>query len=205
MRLLQLPTVLFMSIAFVMPTSSSLKASSSDTGTNTQQTKAKGQTKALHQAAIDVSQNEEESSCRGFVQKFYDWYWNQFADKPGAQNLDSHSIEDALKLRPSVLSPELMRSIKKEEDEMRASGQIGNLDFDPFLNSQDMSGKFLVTSVHVSNGICRTTVKGSSEVRPELKKSGSTWIFVNFHYSFYSEDGKKKRFPDNDLMHILNR
>jgi hypothetical protein len=205
MRLLQWPKVLFMSIAVLIPTCSYHKASTSNTETDTQQMKANVQIKPLHPTAIDAYQNEEEASCHGFVQKFYDWYWNQFADKADAQNLNPHSIEDVLKLRPSVLSPELARLIKKEEDAMRATGQIGNLDFDPFLNGQDMSEKFLVTRVHVSNGVCRTTVKGSSEVRPELKKSGSTWIFVNFHYSFYSEDGMKKMLPDNDLIHILNR
>jgi hypothetical protein len=187
MRLLHLPIVLILSITIFISTWSCGKPS------------AKEETKPP-QHAVDVK-NNEEASCRAFVQEFYDWYWNQFADKGG----DPRSRDDVLKRRPSLLSPELTRLIKKEEDEMSATGQIGNLDFDPFLNSQDMSGKFLVTSVQISNGVCRATVKGSSEVRPELQKSGSTWIFVNFHYSFYSEDGKTKRFPDDDLIHILKR
>jgi hypothetical protein len=201
MRRLQSSAVLIIALLFVIPAYSCRNISPSDTKTDMQQTKNEEAARAPQAAAPGAYRNDEEASCSAFVQKFYDWDWNQFADK----DLSPHSIEDVLQLRPSVLSPELASLIKKERDAVRATGKIGNLDFDPFLNSQDMSGKFMVTSVHVSNGLCRAIVKGSSEVRPELKKSESTWIFTNFHYSFYSEDGKNKRFPDDDLMHILNR
>jgi hypothetical protein len=40
----------------------------------------------------------DEQSCRAFVQKFYDWYWNQFADDADDPKFNSrklHSYGDA--------------------------------------------------------------------------------------------------------------
>jgi len=142
------------------------------------------------------------------VQKFYDWYWNQFADKANDLNFDLHKLhwyDDALRLKPPVLSPELIRLIKKDEDESKAAGgDIVNLDFDPFLNSQDAQGKYVVGRVVIARDRCRATL-AAGHMDAELQKSGSIWLFVNFHYSYYSEDGKKKEFPNDDLLHILSR
>jgi hypothetical protein len=48
-----------------------------------------------------------------------------------------------------------------------------------------------------------------------VAETRSGWIFVNFHYSYYSEDGKTKAvytedgktkdLPDDDLIHILSQ
>jgi hypothetical protein len=204
MRRSQFSIVLILSISVGIAAFTSHKAYPLNTGANGEQASDKGQPLPPQYAANSVHQNGEEASCRAFVQDFYDWYWNQFAEKPEKHQL--HTTDDVLQRKPSVVAPELARLLKKNEDGKSATGKIGNLDFDPFMNGNGgEKGKFLVTSVRVSNGTCRTTVKGSSEIRPELKKYQSTWKFVNFHYSFYSEDGKTKRLPDDDLMHILNR
>lgn len=152
------------------------------------------------------SANDDVRSCRVFTQKFYDWYWNRFADKANDLNFDEHKLhwyDDAVKLKPAVLSPELIGLIKKDQAAQKATGGIVNLDFDPFLNSQDPQGKYLVSKVIVTQNHCMATFDRHSVVA-ELKKSGSSWLFINFHYAYYSEDGKKKEFPDNDLIHILS-
>ncbi len=149
----------------------------------------------------------EERSCQQFVQKFYDWYWNQFADKADDLNFDLrklHSVRDVLRRRPAVLNLELDRLLEDEEKQMEATREIGNLDFDPFLNSQDPRGKYLVERVAIASDSCLVTIDQGHEVA-ELKKSGSSWLFVNFRYSYYSVDGKKRESPDDDLIDILKR
>ncbi len=153
----------------------------------------------------------DEQSCRTFVQKFYDWYWNQPSNtinghRPSVRDFPSYS--DARQLKPPILSRQLIELIEKDEEASKAAGgDIVNLDFDPFLNSNGPDGKYLVKTVNVVDGVCQAAIEGGHGVHEtaELEKTGSAWLFVNFHYSYYSEDGKKKQFPDNDLIHILSR
>jgi hypothetical protein len=141
--------------------------------------------------------NADEASCRAFVQQFYDWYLTKSIVWYGVA-----------KLKPQVLSPELFKLLKKEDDTQTACKCIDHLDADPFLNSQDPDPKYIVKRVAVVNGRCNAIVRGNnggSEVRPELTRTSTGWVFINFHYSFYSEDGKRKLFPDDDLVHMLKR
>lgn len=150
----------------------------------------------------------EEESCRIFVQRFYDWYWNQTEEKvenPELKLHQMHHYDDALRLKPAVLSQQLIRLMEREKRESGAAGgDIANLDFDPFLNSQDPSGKYSVQRVAITDGACLASMN-QRHVVAELKKSGMAWLFVNFHYSFLSGDGTKKEYPDDDLIHILKR
>jgi hypothetical protein len=150
----------------------------------------------------------QAQSCQAFVQKFYDWYWNQFADKADDPKFDQkklHSYYDTLRLNPPVLSQDLIRLIEKDIAASKAEGgDIVNLDFDPFLNSQDPQGRYLVNRATVTGGTCEASIERGHEIA-ELKGTGSTWLFVNFRYSFFSVDDKTKRFPDDDLIHILKR
>ena len=72
------------------------------------------------------------------------------------------------------------------------------------MNSQDPQGKYVARRVVIDGDNCRAKIDGGSEIA-ELRKSGSSWLFVNFRYSYYSEDGKRKESPDDDLVHILSR
>jgi len=148
----------------------------------------------------------QEQSCQAFVQKFYDWYWNQFADRADDSNFDVsqlHVYDDALQVKPPVLSRQLVLLFKKDRECNKREQGICNLDFDPFLNSQDARGKYLVNRVTLANDRCLATIENGHEVT-ELVKSGSSWRFVNFHYSFLSEDGRKMS-PDDDLVRILSQ
>jgi hypothetical protein len=113
-----------------------------------------------------------------------------------------HVYDDALRVKAPVLSRQLVKLIKKDRECNKKEQGICNLDFDPFLNSQDPRGKYLVNGVALTNARCMATIENGHEVA-ELVKAGLSWEFVNFHYSFLSEDGKKMS-PDDDLVHILS-
>jgi hypothetical protein len=144
--------------------------------------------------------SKDEASCRTFVQRFYDWYIN-----PYVSHGHGPAWYDVARLKPQILSSELGGLLRKEDKKQQTCGCIDHLDFDPFLNSQDPDRKYVVLGVAVANGMCHVTVKGASEVRPELMRTNAGWVFANFHYSFYSGDGKKKLFPDDDLINMLNK
>lgn len=185
-----------------------LVAFSIATGQNAPQTPpAAPGAKAKHPLAQPRELKSEEQSCRAFVQRFYDWYWNQFAAKANDLSFDQHKLHwyyDAVKLKPAVLNPELIGLIEKDQATQKASGDIANLDFDPFLNSQDPQGRYEVGRVVVSKDECRATF-ASHRMSAELRRSGSAWLFVNFRYSYFSDEDEKKAYPDNDLVHILSR
>ena len=140
----------------------------------------------------------QEDSCRAFVQGFYDWYINPYLNS-------SHGIAwyEVARRKPEILSDELRKMLIAEDQAMAKTGEINVIDFDPFLNSQDPSDKYVVVRIQVEKQKCNAIVKGSSEVRPELVFDAGNWRFINFHYSFYSEDRKRKEFPDNDLVNML--
>jgi hypothetical protein len=75
------------------------------------------------------------------------------------------------------------------------------LDFDPFLNSQDPSERFVVESVVMKGAGCWVKVRGISKrqaqetVVPEVACTNGRCQFVNFHYEY---DGHP-----TDLLTIL--
>jgi hypothetical protein len=151
--------------------------------------------------------NADEQSCREFVQNFYNWYWNRFADDANKPNFDSRREPDdwtVVKHKRSVLSPELYRLLADDEKRMKRTHELGSLDFDPFLNSQDPQGKYIVSQVKVAGSQCDATISQGHLV-VEAAKSRSNWVFKNFRYSFYSEDGKTKELPKENLIQILRR
>ena len=144
-----------------------------------------------------------EQSCRNFVQKFYDGYWNQYLAKMKDSNFSLPGTDAVLRARPPVLSQEIIDLILKDEKRSKETGDVGNLDFDPFLNSQDPQGRYVVTKVEIADATCKATVSRAHTVT-ELKPSGTSWIFINFHYSYFTPAGKKDG-PDADLLQILKQ
>lgn len=141
---------------------------------------------------------DDKQSCQDFVQKFYDWYWNSLADQKDMPGLRAHSLQEVIKLKPPVLSPDLLRLLKKE---VRAGG-IGKLDMDPFLANDTPHGKYTVSKVEITGDYCRATIDAGHEIAA-LKKSGPSWVFADFHYSYFYEDGTKRDLPDTDLISLL--
>jgi hypothetical protein len=153
------------------------------------------------QATQSNSDPVEEESCRVFVQKFYDWYWNRFTNDAGNLAVDGSQIpmwDDVLRLKPNLFEPDLLDLLKQKRVEMERTGEIGNLDFDPFTNGRATRGKYIVSNVSLANGNCDAKIP-KGQLIAVAKREGKSWLFTNFKYSYISGDGEKL-FPDADLV-----
>jgi hypothetical protein len=150
----------------------------------------------------------EEQSCRTFVQNFYDWYWNRYAEPANSVDFDLHklpNVETVLKRNPPVLSPELSQLLAAEEKKKQATHQIGNMDFDPFWGNQNAQGMYMVGRALVTGDRCKARIGREGEI-VEVQKSGTSWVFVNFYYCFSAYDPTVERHcPDSDLVQILKQ
>ena len=144
-----------------------------------------------------------QKSCRDFVQVFYDWY------VPKALKESEVPASDlALKYKAALFSPELRQALGEDSQaQAKAKGEIVGLDFDPFLNTQDPSERYVLGNVSVKDERCSVEVhsvtsgkkSAKAAVVPELLFKGGHWMFVNFHY------GKGKRSQDENLLSTLRR
>ena len=150
----------------------------------------------------------EEQSCKAFVQNFYDWYWNRFAEEANHFGFDRHQlpkVETVLNRKPPTLSPELSQLLADDEKKKQATHQVGKLDFDPFWGNQNAQGMYMVGRVSVAGDRCKASIPQGDEI-VELQKSGSSWLFVNFYYCFAAYDSTIGRHcPDSDLVQILKQ
>ncbi len=147
---------------------------------------------------LNAAPQSDVDSCRTFVQRFYDWYVPVGGREPNWSSLFSE--------KKSVFAPSLFQSLKADNDaQAKVEGEIVGLDFDPFLNSQDPSQKYVVgkitqkqASYFVDIYGVRNGKKGAKpDVVAELKRSDGKWKFVNFHYG-------KSEFPENEnLVSVL--
>lgn len=174
-----------------------------------------------------VPARSDEESCRTFLQKFYDWRTSLMVDMfcshllkgtsatQEAINREEEECRVASAYRGAerlslnqVLSTELQHYIEREEA-VKARDNDPGLDFDPYLNTQDPSPRFVVDSVQISGNRCDAIVHGydegqqREEVMPELSRTGTGWIIKNFHYRFEYEDGKPAQ--NDDLIHMIRK
>jgi hypothetical protein len=125
-----------------------------------------------------------------FVQQFYNWY---LAKEKAAMN-KSHSetvFELTLREKQASFSPELVKALKEDLAASKKSPEeIVGLDFDPFLNAQDMGERYIVGKVTPKGDHYWVEVFGvwggkknvKPDVVPELAFQNGSWIFTNFHY-----------------------
>jgi hypothetical protein len=150
----------------------------------------------------------EEQSCKAFVQNFYDFYWNRFAERANHLDFDRHQlpkVETVLNRKPPVLSPELTQLLADNQKKKLATHQRGNLDFDPFWGNENAQGMYIVVRLLVTGDRCKASIPQGDEI-VELQKSGSSWLFVNFYYCFAAYDSTVGRqCPDSDLVQILKQ
>lgn len=138
-----------------------------------------------------------ETSCRQFVQQFYDWYL------PKARTSKIRASDLVLKEKNSALSPELAKELKEDSEVQSNAPDSVGLDFDPFLNSQDDGFQKCAAAKAVIQGeSCRVDIscnfpkqRPQKLATPELLFTRGQWVFVNFHYHFDS--------GDDDLLHVL--
>lgn len=143
----------------------------------------------------------EEKLCQQFVQSFYDWYV-----KIARQENSGSPDEIAVKQKSANFSAELKRRLKEDSDaSAKSTDGIVGLDFDPFLNAQDIGEKYTVGKVTKKGARYFAEVnvtwngkrKSKPDVTPELSNKGGTWVFENFHY-------EKTNIPENEnLLSIL--
>lgn len=151
--------------------------------------------------AGETARDETEKSCRDFVQGFYDWYV-PIALKEGPLAASDRSIKE----KSHAFSNDLIRALVRDsEAQEKVPNEIVGLDFDPFLNSQDPSTRYVVKKIKVSDERCFVEMVGASSgdqtiealVTPELIRRNGQWIFVNFHY------GETKDARDENLVSVL--
>ena len=119
-----------------------------------------------------------------FVQGFYDWY------VPRA--LKSDVELQTLKEKAPMFTPELRNAlIEDRKAQEKVSNEIVGLDFDPFLNSQDLADTYTVKKIEHKGKTWLASVyghyKGTKEdsapsVMAQVEKTKTGWRFTNFLY-----------------------
>jgi hypothetical protein len=107
------------------------------------------------------------------------------------RNSRESGLEVTLREKRSSFSPELVKGLKEDLAASKKSpAEIVGLDFDPFLNTQDIAERYLVEKITpkvdhywvevfaVWNG----QKNSNPDVVPELAFENGQWIFTNFHY-----------------------
>lgn len=116
-----------------------------------------------------------------FTQSFYDWYLQKGKDR---------NMDDVLKYKKNVLSPILYQLLKADRDaQAKSPGEIVGLDFDPFLNAQDVAQKYEVGKAVLKDKNYWVDLRGfwngkkgrEPDLQAEIACSASC-VFVNFHY-----------------------
>jgi hypothetical protein len=123
---------------------------------------------------------------RHSVQEFYDWY------VPKTLNESSQPAwNQALKQRVAAFSTELFHALEADsEAQVKVTGDIVGLDFDPFLGSQDPCERYQVGKITQNGstysveiyGICSGKKDKKPDVVAELTQKNDRWLFVNFDY-----------------------
>lgn len=142
-------------------------------------------------------------ACREVAQSFYDWY------VPMALKEKEMSYSDvAMRDKASLFSPELIRALNEDSQaQKKTEDEIVGLDFDPFLNTQDLAQHYVLRNVTAKGDQCMVDVhsvesgrtSSKADVVAELALKDGKWIFVNFHY------GKSQWSADENLIDILRK
>jgi hypothetical protein len=135
------------------------------------------------------------TEARAFVQAFYDWYVKGVIDS-----------DAALKKKPAYFSPELTQALKADEAAAAKSpDEVVGLDFDPFLNAQDVCSPYKAGAVKQVGdayevevlGSCADLKPGQPDVVVRLMRHGASWMFTDFIYPARDDQ------PQQDLFAIL--
>ena len=138
--------------------------------------------------AQNIHSDATESSCRQFVQQFYDWYLPNTHVK--AEKTNGPALDFALKSKRSLFDPELVRAVEQGKEQARRDEEPF-LDFDPVLNTQDPADKYIAEQTTVHGSHCSASVYGvwsqkktdEPEVVAELFHTDQGWQFADFIYT----------------------
>ncbi len=152
--------------------------------------------------ALGKKTQDVKESCHDCVQGFYSWYVPHIRKS-------EFSFERALEIKKDSFSPELFALLKKDgEASAKSPDEIVGLDFDPFLNAQDIADRYVVGDV-MSNGksylvdvyaVWKEQKDTQPSVVPELICTDGKWRFINF---YYSKPDKPSKPDDDNLIGVL--
>ena len=142
---------------------------------------------AMGQGAAAPAQSQ---ACAEFVGQFYNWYLAK-EDELMKGNSQKSALEVSLVEKKSSFSPGLVKALNEDLAASRKSpGEIVGLDFDPFLDAQDLGERYLVGKATPKDdhywvevfGVWGGKKSAKPDVVPELVLENGHWIFINFHY-----------------------
>lgn len=130
--------------------------------------------------------SSESQSVQKFVQDFYTWY---LAEEKQDHNMALSDV--AVKMKPRWFSAAVLQGLKEDDEaQAKSPGDIVGLDFDPFLNAQDICEPYKTGKVTAAGAGYRVEVFGSCEksdpkqpdVIAAVEKRYGSWVFVDFYY-----------------------
>ena len=128
----------------------------------------------------------EAASAQSFVQGFYDWYVKQ-----SQQDNNLSGVELALRDKPGLFSAALTHALREDlAASAKSPDEVVGLDFDPFLNAQDVCAPYKTGKVTKQGDTYDVEVSGSCpdsgshqpDVIAEVKPRNGRWMFVDFIY-----------------------
>lgn len=156
-------------------------------------------------AANAAAEADDVKACRKFVQEFYDWYLK--LSKRDDNKTDPSTT--AITTKKDSFDATLIKKLKEDEEaSAKSPDEIVGLDFDPFLNAQDMPRKYTTGKAVKKGDTYLVEVFGDwegdtkknkkADVTPELVSRNNHFVFINFRYP-------PSDIPENaDLISVLN-
>jgi hypothetical protein len=140
------------------------------------------------------SSSDTRESARIFVQKFYDWYFPLFAAPPEKKDTIPSSTV-AINQRGDYFDIPLRKALIDDANAQSKAKELVGLDFDPFLNAQDVAlgyqtgsvkqvgSNFFVDIHNIENGKSKKAILASELiVIAEVVKLDGHWKFRDFIY-----------------------
>jgi len=130
-------------------------------------------------------QASDTQSAQAFVQSFYDWYLKAVK---GEANESAEEV--ALKTKTAIFSKPLVAGLKEDlAAAAKTPDEVVGLDFDPFLNAQDVCDPYKTGKVSQDGDSYKVEVMDSCPDKPAqpaviavVQKTAGLWMFVNFLY-----------------------
>jgi hypothetical protein len=130
-----------------------------------------------------LSAKDTAVQAHEFVQKFYNWY------VPFSAHSKTLACKEVLNAHPEYFSKALYPMLKKNIADMERTHGLG-LGFDPFLNSQDPSSKYVVGPADGTDEGYAMKVYSAQDGRKQsepdviavVENQHNSWVLTNFHY-----------------------
>lgn len=121
-------------------------------------------------------------SAAQFTQDFYDWYRGQ-----------GDRMDIALRERRAAFEPSLLAALDADgAAQAKDSTDVVGLDWDPFLESQEVCDPYTVTGAVLSGDTVNVSVKAmckemtphtGPDVIAQVRRAATGWVFVDFRHA----------------------